>query len=612
MLLLGGLILFTFSQVIADIPFGDGLVWANIGLLAALVTTVITLATAIQIGARRWGKKLTRSVLLAPVAGVILIVVLLSLPSPPTPVAFTEPFLPGRPHDIVVLVDPSDPAVRTLVRQASTEPDVIAPESVPLWGIDVAFGLAVLNPPGADAAWSLVLSPTPDYGRVVQGFAGLAPSAAARTSTSLALAFRDLAAPAGGRVTWREGATRTIAFVTPTLPAQVEQHGGVWDAALAELGRSEVLRPDHPRRSSLSVLYDRATGTAGERWRTWTEEAAGNVAARTPGFTLFDDVAFKSLNRFFFDDISLGFTYRPRLKLHSDERFLPLNVDDFVARTKPQLCQPRQFSHDPCKTYSSAPLLYKQDGYLKLGGERRGGEDLPADPPDAKQLIYYTVTRKPGSVTIEYWWFFRYNASPVWDGVMCLAGLSVLERSCFDHQGDWEGISITLKPQRGAPPRPSFVSFYGHNWPGYRYRWKTLQRWNSIAERTHPVVYVAKGSHASYPRPCPTGCRQQDFRFSVAGIDVPLPDGEHDGLKDAPPKGCICLSLLPVDFDGRPATWNAFRGNWGAPLCTFVLKACTRSLGPPSPAFQPRYGRPHRTVWASVEAPALTGSEPAP
>jgi hypothetical protein len=604
----GLLVLFVFAKATAEMHFGTASFWAYVGLGAALFTVVVAIATALQVIARQWGRAVARWMLVLPVAVLVAVGAGLTQQPLPVPVEFTEAPLPTTPQDVVILVDPSDPYVTALAERARSSPSEIAPSEVHSWGTDVAFGLAVLNGRAGGTAWSLVSRPTTDRAETLRALASVRPTSSAPERATLDRALFELADRNTPRIPWRKGSAHTIALVVNALPPQ-EPSGD----ALARLAQPAAIR-----RPSVSVWYrQKAQSAVYGKWLAWTRNAGGNLGSDT-GRSMFDDVAQLSLNRYYFQDFLLAEQYRPHLKFDGHERFRPLDVTKFIAKEKPRLCRPRAFRPDDCEKVDSAPRLHGKDGYLRLGGEQRGGRDLPADDRNSPQRMYYRVSRSGVMVNIEYWWFFRYNVSPVFGDYMCLAGLSLAEGSCFDHQGDWEGITVSLVNKDGAGTSGGFVSYTGHGWPGYRYGWETLRGMGSIAKDTHPVVYVAFGSHASYPQRCRRHCTQLDFRHPIAGFHVPLPDGQHDGGADWPlNKGiglfCGCLEELPAAFDGRPVSWNAFRGQWGAPACTFVLKSCTRSLGPPSPAHQPRFSDPLMSVWAAAEEPnGLVGQSLAP
>jgi hypothetical protein len=271
------------------------------------------------------------------------------------------------------------------------------------------------------------------------------------------------------------------------------------------------------------------------------------------------------------------------------------------------------------------------------------GESFCKPTPDDRECdggpwsrLYYHLHREGSHLLhIDYWWYFRFNVSPVKTWAMCLSGFSVTELSCFDHESDWEGITVTvpnMSPTHESLPEPVSVTYAGHHW-AFKFPWPDLvARWNELrtsdpVSSTHPRVYVAFGSHASYPLPCDAPepapleidreCWQGGFKQRVLHIfHVPVPDGRRDGMAewsmndDALCGQVACLSALPTTRLGEPARWNAYAGRWGRAECTFGLRLlCVRSAGPQSPFFQARYKDPGIAPWGRGLGVAKTGSE---
>lgn len=87
----------------------------------------------------------------------------------------------------------------------------------------------------------------------------------------------------------------------------------------------------------------------------------------------------------------------------------------------------------------------------------------------APVLFYYLP-----KTLVAYWFFYDYN-----DG------------GPMDHEGDWENVVVHLD----ADEQPTEVAYYAHGGA-------SVYPWDGIGhEGTHPVVYSARGSHASYPQP---------------------------------------------------------------------------------------------------------------
>lgn len=90
---------------------------------------------------------------------------------------------------------------------------------------------------------------------------------------------------------------------------------------------------------------------------------------------------------------------------------------------------------------------------------------------------YYQVTECGAQVRIKYWWFYGYQNTC--DGVS------------GSHNGDWENVVVTLAEDRNSIAAITF-SMHGHT-----YTRLAARDGFSLEDATHPVVYVAKNSHAS-------------------------------------------------------------------------------------------------------------------
>jgi hypothetical protein len=98
-------------------------------------------------------------------------------------------------------------------------------------------------------------------------------------------------------------------------------------------------------------------------------------------------------------------------------------------------------------------------------------------------VYYYRISGDGGYTVIQYWFFYAYN-----DFATSHGGVN-------DHEGDWEGIQVFLKGDE-----PAWAVYSAHGGHGEKAR----QAWQPQAielEGTHPVVYVAAGSHANYYTP---------------------------------------------------------------------------------------------------------------
>lgn len=93
---------------------------------------------------------------------------------------------------------------------------------------------------------------------------------------------------------------------------------------------------------------------------------------------------------------------------------------------------------------------------------------------------------------ITYWYFFAFSNPFRGAGVADAGG----------HEGDWERVSIRLN----AADRATEVAYYQHRGEPSRKNgrivsWSELAAEGSVRDE-HPVVFVARGTHASYPKAC--------------------------------------------------------------------------------------------------------------
>lgn len=98
---------------------------------------------------------------------------------------------------------------------------------------------------------------------------------------------------------------------------------------------------------------------------------------------------------------------------------------------------------------------------------------------------YYRMMRQAGYLDLQYWFFYAYN-----DWASGYSGFN-------DHEGDWEGFHVFFKLDSGNRPiePPAYVCYLGH----HSRLTKTWDHPEVEKVGTHPVIYVAAGSHASYP-----------------------------------------------------------------------------------------------------------------
>ena len=98
---------------------------------------------------------------------------------------------------------------------------------------------------------------------------------------------------------------------------------------------------------------------------------------------------------------------------------------------------------------------------------------------------YYRTVRQGRYLNLQYWFFYAYN-----DWSTSFEGFN-------DHEGDWEGVQLffTLDASNRPIEPPTYVCYLGH----HSRITKPWHHHDIQRTGTHPHVYVAAGSHASYP-----------------------------------------------------------------------------------------------------------------
>ncbi len=519
----------------------------------------------------------------------------------------------GSVHDVLLVVDPADPAAQELAKFVAANLWTLSRRRSDTVPYDVAFG--VVRPtdralPVRASAWSFVEPPTSVRRHFLESVAALAPAKPPPATGAYSSLFSGLRASVD--VTWRDGARRTVALVLSELPSEPAldrrnvPHGQdvpSWRALVAMAATDRASVPPPERYTRVVVLTQERRRARLALWRDYVDQIGGRIIP----FDRVDERVLRDL-----EDVSTGALpsglralaqrFSPYLRFDSGEQFFPVEVDQLLAKSGPdgghEVCRHVRLD-DSCRPVTSyKDLLDPYDEYIDFEGGARLGRDL-VDRDNRLRLrrrIYVqAVEDEPaGRVHLVYWWFMRYNVSPVEPERNCLPGFTVSETTCFDHEGDWEGVTVTLA-REGAPDpltpyapegwRPESVSFASHS-AVTRWSWKALD-----VEETHPLVYVALGSHAAYPVRCTA--RTCDQR--LAGIG--LPEGRFDGRLDWQHDATACCLPLPVTPEGRGAMWNAFRGRWGKAQCTLFIKICSQSDGPRSPSFQRRFGAPVGTTF---------------
>jgi hypothetical protein len=229
--------------------------------------------------------------------------------------------------------------------------------------------------------------------------------------------------------------------------------------------------------------------------------------------------------------------HRPVLRYDRDERSFAVSVDALTEVSEIQR-ENGDARRVPAPAFLGARYA---DGRVADPGDRL----VPAsDPGPGRPLVYGRAARDgEGRLWLQYWLFFTDNPQD--------RGIVRTGR----HTGDWELVQLRL----GRDRSPVEATFAQHTW-AEGCSWDELERAGNA-----PVVYVAGGSHALYPR--------------AGRADRPWPDPNDEadgrGRRVRPP-----VERVGAD-DPR---WMAWPGRWGEDDAGWVPG---EQSSPRGPAFQP-------------------------
>ena len=264
----------------------------------------------------------------------------------------------------------------------------------------------------------------------------------------------------------------------------------------------------------------------------------------------------------------------PVVYLHGQEQLLPTDPDRFVALSELKWNHDGGCSDDRlARVGRIAPAsLARGDGRyrgrkaksLRSSCSRTGRTYAPPEftrPLDDRNttgaegfFLRYTgpaagTASGPWPVLYEYvpgkyvaYWLFYAQSRPVKvaSSVIRRVGASRFLDTVGGHQGDWEHVTIRLD----AIEQPLEVAFYSHGAPRIR-PWTEVEQ-----EDGRPVVYVARGSHASYAA---ANTANGDRRcFPAIGCFV---DPTEKGRR---------WETWRVLSDVRAKPWYGFGGAWGS------------------------------------------------
>jgi len=222
-------------------------------------------------------------------------------------------------------------------------------------------------------------------------------------------------------------------------------------------------------------------------------------------------------------------TFAPFLHFGSGEKFYPTPVDYLIDSSilRERFANGSSAVVDTSPSPSNLGTHNSSDPVLYLDNRLNSTEAIAADYASKSNslgyFVYVHVTNSSSMTIIQYWLFYAYN-----NGLL------------NNHQGDLEVVEIFLDSS-GTP----FRAVYSQHGAGENAAWSDVEKTD-----THPVVYVALGSHANYFRP---------YQGRI-GIENDLVSN------DGPTLASSDLSLIILGEKGShppDQSWLDYRGRWG-------------------------------------------------
>jgi len=347
------------------------------------------------------------------------------------------------------------------------------------------------------------------------------------------------------------------------------------------------------------------------------------------------------------DPEALAAAYAPVLALTRDERWSPIAYDEYAEEATlsgpmptplPKGASASEKLAVSCPRLSSAPCFRLSIG-CPNGEADCNGHDKHPDRSDDRLYeegdVYVRVVRRAAeekledqrnvehvrksdrwpakvfrgegpyakqlSILLQYWYFYRYDE---WE-THVFAG-KLVQR----HEGDWEAVTIGL-----SDTEPLFVAYSAHC-AGTWVPWEEAEIYEQLGGRTHPLVAVAEGSHANYPRadqkrsPDWAGCQGAPAgTTTLLSYASNIRDKTEYGWDWYPEEGGIHV----VSEAEAPMS---FPGYWGASENTtlygfFKATKLGEGHGPETPSEQPLWRTPVTKIFCgNYSQPQLPASAP--
>jgi hypothetical protein len=300
--------------------------------------------------------------------------------------------------------------------------------------------------------------------------------------------------------------------------------------------------------------------------------------------------------------------YQPVLVFHPEEAFRPVKVQSFVNDSELEQftgTNPAQLPLDAYWTVvdpdpdagelpGPAPgVVYRLDQQGCEADAPLAGRDCYAAASRTKRnqaVVYGRAVHTDTHIVLQYWLFYYDNP--------LLLPATPIGTFWQSHEGDWELVNVVL----GADEEP-LEAAYSQHCSGQRKPWTAVEK--RPAGSTHPVSYVALGSHANYfatgagplstipinPTCIPPALEPVLPQIPFLQVVDQVVDGSGSGAIVGPPGSRLPAAGI-LKIEGK--AWSVFGGRWGESEYFFTpiqlgpvpAGAVPVGLAPASPANQ--------------------------
>jgi hypothetical protein len=248
--------------------------------------------------------------------------------------------------------------------------------------------------------------------------------------------------------------------------------------------------------------------------------------------------------------------HQPITVFDPSERFRPTTVDEFVEDSQlERLTAGGWVAADPDPTSASLPGpgagVFRLNQMPCAPTGPLGGLDCYANAATGRGVrstVYGRAVEIGSSIVLQYWYFYYDNTYSYFDPPS-----DVIWQA---HEGDWELVTVVLD----ADGKGREVG-YSQHCLGERRQWASTPRL-----LTHPIVFVASGSHANYfspgTHPFDARCVPAQAAALLKAHGLPLPS-DHAGIGDVLGPSTPFLPGTTLTPLNGTEPWARFPGFWG-------------------------------------------------